>query len=177
MQNKVWISGRVTADIEAKRILKEITSEKQRMNSAIIDGKRVAAVANFTIAVDRTYQKGERDFIHCAAFGITALNLEKYFKKGMGIEIEGIIHTTVQKVNGMRIHQQDIWVEKFWFPPNNERFEVPNELPPMAFDVPHEEPKAEEPKKDETPKQEVSSMPYDYYMDEADADNLTPPEM
>lgn len=53
-------------------------------------------IARFTIAVDRMVKSGEErkaDFIPCTAFAQTAEFIEKYFKKGMAILVEGSINT------------------------------------------------------------------------------------
>lgn len=47
--------------------------------------------ARICVAVDRKYSKGEEktDFINCVAFNKKAEFLNKYFKKGMKINLEG----------------------------------------------------------------------------------------
>ena len=75
MLNVAIIMGRLTRDPELRRT-----------NS----GK---PVASFTVAVDRDYapegQEKETDFIDCVAWNGTAEFVEKYFKKGSMIVVDG----------------------------------------------------------------------------------------
>lgn len=57
------------------------------------DGK--LEIARFSIAVQKNFRReGEPDvdYFNCSAFGATASFIEKYFKKGMKIEVNGEIH-------------------------------------------------------------------------------------
>lgn len=72
-------------------------------------------VARFTVAVDRM-KKDEADFIGCVAFGSTADFLEKYFKKGMRIALEGRIQTGSYTNNeGQKIYTTDVVAERVEF--------------------------------------------------------------
>lgn len=75
--NKVIMMGRLTKDPEVRYT----TGESPR------------AVAKWSLAVDRQYKgrdgKSEADFFACVAFGKTAEFVEKYFRKGMKILVEG----------------------------------------------------------------------------------------
>lgn len=62
--NRITIMGRMTKDAELRRP---------------DSGK---AVTNFTLAVDRDFEKGKTDFIDCVAWGNTAEFVAKYFSKG-----------------------------------------------------------------------------------------------
>ena len=78
MINNVTLIGRLTADPE----LRTTTTGK--------------SVANFTIAVDRTYSKGgnkETDFINICCWESTADFVSKYFSKGSMIALRGEIQT------------------------------------------------------------------------------------
>lgn len=78
--NKVEITGRFTKDPEVR----------------YTSGQNPLAVANFTVAVNKKYKReGQPDanFIPCTAYGKTAEFIEKYFRKGMKIEIVGRIET------------------------------------------------------------------------------------
>jgi single-strand DNA-binding protein len=79
MINEVVEMGRLTADPELK--------QTQSGNS----------VANFTLAVDRSYCKAgserQTDFIDCTAWRGTGEFIAKYFKKGQMIAITGSIQT------------------------------------------------------------------------------------
>lgn len=73
--NKVILTGRLTRDPEM--------SYSQSSNLAI---------ARFTLAVDRRYSKDEEakaDFFNCTAFSKTAEFIEKYFSKGMKMNVVG----------------------------------------------------------------------------------------
>lgn len=74
------------------------------MNKIVLAGRMVrdpelrttntgTEVCSFTIAVDRRFkdQTGERqaDFINCTAWQKTGVFVDKYFKKGDGITLEG----------------------------------------------------------------------------------------
>ena len=76
--NSVNLTGRLTAEPEVR----------------YTDGG--TSVARFTLAVDRRFkQEGgpTADFPRCVAFGKTAEFIEKYFKKGMKMELTGRIQT------------------------------------------------------------------------------------
>ena len=78
MINNVTLMGRLVADPE----LRTTTTGK--------------SVANFTIAVDRSYSKNgnkETDFINIVAWENTADFVSKYFGKGSMIAIQGSIQT------------------------------------------------------------------------------------
>lgn len=71
-------------------------------------------VARFTLACNRKYKRqGEdnADFISCVAFGKTAEFIEKYFTKGMKVEIDGRIKTGSYEKDGVRHYTTDIVVE------------------------------------------------------------------
>lgn len=72
--NKIFITGRITRDIELRTT------------------GNGTEVANFTVAVDRRVKKGDEkkaDFIDCTAWGKTGVFVQTYFKKGDGIEVCG----------------------------------------------------------------------------------------
>lgn len=76
--NKVILMGRITADPELKQTPSGVS------------------VTNFTLAVDRKYNKGEEkqaDFITIIAWRHTADFITKYFTKGSAILIEGELQT------------------------------------------------------------------------------------
>ena len=78
MLNNVILMGRLCSDVELR---------------STSTGK---SVANFRIAVDRGYSKGEdkkADFITIVAWESTANFIEKYFHKGDMIAIRGEIQT------------------------------------------------------------------------------------
>lgn len=93
--NRVEITGRLTKDPEVRY-------------SA---GDNVIAIANFSVAVNRRFTEGT-DFINCKAFGKTAEFVEKYFKKGMKIEVCGRIETGFyEKNDGTRVNTTAVIAE------------------------------------------------------------------
>lgn len=70
------------------------------------------SVARFTLAVDRAYkQEGgpSADFISCVAFGKTAEFIEKYFYKGMKMEVSGRIQTgSYTNQDGNKVYTTDV---------------------------------------------------------------------
>ncbi|KIU04571.1 single-stranded DNA-binding protein (SSB) (helix-destabilizing protein) [Bacillus subtilis] len=77
------------------------------------------AVANFTIAVNRTFtnQQGERevDFINCVAWRKQAENLANYQRKGALIGVNGRLQTSSYEKDGMRFHKTEVSAELIHF--------------------------------------------------------------
>ena len=73
-------------------------------------------MARFTIACQRKGKNAGADFIGCVAYGKTAEVIEKYFKKGKGIEVRGHIQTGSYEKNGQKVYTTDIAVEEIEFP-------------------------------------------------------------
>ena len=118
--NRVVITGRLTRDVETKTTQSDAT------------------VARFGVAVDRRFKReGEptADFFNCVAFGKTAEFVEKYFKKGMKIDLTGHIQTgSYTNKDGQKVNTFDIVVEECEFGESkaaseNSRASAP---PPMA---------------------------------------------
>ena len=88
MLNKIMIMGRITADL----MLKQTNSGKE--------------FVNFTVAVDQFAKDGDSkaDFFRCTAWGKTALFMERYFRKGSMILIEGSMHNDNYKDNNGVTH-------------------------------------------------------------------------
>lgn len=101
MLNKVVIMGRLTANPELRRT----TSGTD--------------VATFTVAVDRKYkdQNGDRqtDFLNCVAWRGTATFIEKYFKKGQQIIVEGSIQNRSYDKDGQKRNITEIIAENAFF--------------------------------------------------------------
>ena len=80
MLNHITIMGRLTRDPEVKILSSNIT------------------LAQFTVAVDRDYQKEgaekQTDFIPCRAWRQTAEFIDRYFRKGQMIIIEGSLESS-----------------------------------------------------------------------------------
>lgn len=75
MLNRVVLMGRLTADPELKKTPGGVS------------------VTAFLLAVQRSYQKEEADFINIVAWRQTAEFICRYFKKGQLIALEGRIQT------------------------------------------------------------------------------------
>ena len=84
------------------------------MNLAILKGRLTKDVTirytqsaepkvfcTFCLAVNRV-TKGECDFIYCKAWGKTACFIEKYFKKGQELLLQGRIEVNTLETNGER---------------------------------------------------------------------------
>lgn len=95
--NKVIISGRLTKNPEI-----------YHSNKA-----PYTAVAKYTLAVNHYAQhKEETSFLSCVAFDKTAEFAEKYFQKGMKVEVTGRLRTGSYVNNeGRTIYTTDIIVE------------------------------------------------------------------
>ena len=71
-------------------------------------------VCKFGIAVSRDFEEGT-DFFNCTAWGSTADNINKYFKKGKRILINGRIKISDSERDGQKKRFTDIIVNKFDF--------------------------------------------------------------
>lgn len=69
--NNIVIKGRLTADPEMRKTTNGVP------------------VVNFTVAVDRTFNRDETDFFRCTAWRATAEFVNQYFKKGQEIAVAG----------------------------------------------------------------------------------------
>lgn len=102
--NSTQLIGRVCRDIEVRYSQ---------------NGNDSTAIARFTVAVDRRFKKeggDTADFISCVAFGKTAEFLEKYFKKGMRIALNGRIQTgSYTNKDGVKIYTTDVIAENVEF--------------------------------------------------------------
>lgn len=99
--NKVFLIGRLVADPTPKTFGELIVSE-------------------FTIALDRKYNKGHQagtvDYIPCTAFGKLGDFSNKYFTKGRKILIEGRLRTsTYQTKEGKNMKKFEVVAESVEF--------------------------------------------------------------
>lgn len=69
--NTITIKGRLTADPEMRKTSNDVP------------------VVNFTVAVDRAFNRDETDFFRCTAWRATAEFVNQYFKKGQEILLTG----------------------------------------------------------------------------------------
>lgn len=96
--NNVILKGRLTKDVELR----------------YTQSAEPVAFATFSVAVNRMKQ-GECDFINCKAWGKTAEFLEKYFKKGQEILLQGRIEVSVVDTDGVKKSFTNVIAEKIEF--------------------------------------------------------------
>lgn len=105
--NKCVLMGRLTRDPEVR----------------YTQGDNAAAVARFSLAVDRRFKKdGDQtaDFINCVAFGKTGEFIEKYGHKGTKFVVEGRIQTgSYTNKDGQKVYTTDVVVEQVEFAESN----------------------------------------------------------
>ena len=111
--NKVILIGRFVRDPE----IRYTTNDK--------------CCASFSIAVDRKYkQEGQQDadFPRVIAWGKTAEFIEKYFRQGMKIVIEGRIQTgKYTNKEGQTVYTTDVVVDSFDFVESNSSSSTTNQ--------------------------------------------------
>lgn len=77
------------------------------------------SIARFSLAVDRRFKSEDgptADFPNCIAFGKTAEFIEKYFRQGMRIGLQGRIQTgSYTNQDGVKVYTTDIVVENCEF--------------------------------------------------------------
>ena len=99
--NKVILIGRLTRDPEVR----------------YTEGG--TSIARFTVAVDRRFKQDggqQADFISCIAFGKAAEIVEKYFKQGSKIVIEGRMQTgSYTNKDGQKVYTTDVVAENVEF--------------------------------------------------------------
>ena len=96
--NNVQLLGRTTNAIELK------TTQS---------GK---TVANFTLAVNRNYDREKTDFINCIVWNKTAEIMASYVAKGQLIAIDGEIQTRAfEDKNGNKRTATEVVVSNFYF--------------------------------------------------------------
>lgn len=95
-------------------------------------------VANFTLAVNRPYKKGEdqkADFFRCVAFGKIGEFVEKNFRKGMKADIVGHINNEEYEKNGQKAYSTQITIESIEFGESKRAGDEQTATPPKADDV------------------------------------------
>lgn len=101
--NLVAFMGRLTRDPEIK-----------------VGGANNTTIARFSIAVDRRYKREgepEADFFDCVAFGKTAEVVEKYFKKGSRILVQGEIrNNNYTNKDGQKVYGMQVLTQAIYFP-------------------------------------------------------------
>lgn len=103
--NKVILVGRLTRDPEVR----------------YSQGENAMAIARYTLAVDRRFNRNNgdentADFIGCVAFGRSGEFAEKYLHKGMKIAVTGRIQTgSYTNKDGVKVYTTDVVVEDHEF--------------------------------------------------------------
>ena len=97
--NKTLICGRMTKDPDVRWT----------------QGNPQTCIARFTLAVDRKTKEKATDFISCVAFGKTAEFIEKYFRKGTKMILEGRIQTGSYEKDGKKFYTTDVVAESVEF--------------------------------------------------------------
>lgn len=96
--NNVILKGRLTKDVELR----------------YTQSAEPVAFATFSVAVNRMKQ-GECDFVNCKAWGKTAEFLEKYFKKGQEVLLQGRIEVSTADTDGVKKTFTNVVAEKVEF--------------------------------------------------------------
>ena len=115
MLNNVILQGRLTGDVEIK----------------VMNNQKQTKYANFSIAVPKT--KDEAMFINLKAFGETAENIAKYFKKGNGIIINGKLDVSQYEKEGQKTSFTAVVVNSFDFPIGNPKENAQKENENVPF--------------------------------------------
>jgi single-strand DNA-binding protein len=95
--NLIVLTGRLTRDPELKY------------------GQSGKAYSRFSLAVDRTFPKGEADFINCVAFDKTAELVGEYLRKGKKVGVQGSLQMNKYEVNGEKRTSYDVIVRTLEF--------------------------------------------------------------
>ena len=99
--NKVILMGRLTRDPEVR----------------YSQGDNSMAIARYTLAVDRRFNRNNNDensadFIGCVAFGKSGEFAEKYFRQGMRVLVSGRLQTgSYTNRDGVKVYTTDVVVE------------------------------------------------------------------
>lgn len=112
--NKTILIGRLTRDPDTKQA-----------------GETV--VTRFTLVVDRRFRKAgdetspHADFISCVAFGKTAEFINKYFKQGTKMALEGRIQTgNYTNKDGIKVYTTDVIAEAVEFAESKRADDAPS---------------------------------------------------
>ena len=120
--NKVILMGRLTRDPEVR----------------YSQGDNAMAIARYTLAVDRRFNRNNNDensadFIGCVAFGKAGEFAEKYFKKGQMVSIIGRLQVRSWDDNeGKKRWSTDVVVEEQYFAESKASFESHKDAAPAA---------------------------------------------
>lgn len=95
--NKVILKGRLTAKPELKTTTTDIF------------------VTDFSVAVNRRFNKEQTDFINCQAWRSTAEFICKYFDKGQEIAVIGELHNDKWEKDGETRYTSRVSVDEAYF--------------------------------------------------------------
>ena len=95
--NKIILKGRLTADPELRKTQNDIS------------------VCNFTVAVNRRFDREKTDFINCEAWRQTAEFIAKYFSKGKEIALIGELHIDKYDKDGETRYSTRVAVDEVEF--------------------------------------------------------------
>ena len=95
--NRVCLMGRLTHDVELRQT------------------QSGTAVAAFSVAVTRKYDREKTDFIDVVAWRQTAEFVTKYFNKGDMIAIEGVIQTRTYEKQGNNRKAVEVVADQVYF--------------------------------------------------------------
>ena len=104
MLNTVVLQGRLGRDIELR----------------YSTGEKATAIGRFSLGITRNFKAPngsyEADWVNCVAFGKTAENMERFFKKGDMVVIVGRIQTgSYTNKEGNKVYTTDVVVNEFQF--------------------------------------------------------------
>lgn len=101
--NNVVLMGRLTRDPEVR----------------YSQGENPIAFARYALAVDRRFKKEgqpEADFINCVTVGKSAEIVEKYFRQGMRVCVQGSIRTgSYTNKEGQKVYTTEVYTENVEF--------------------------------------------------------------
>ena len=122
--NKAILMGRLTSDPEIRYTEQNNT-----------------AVTNFTLAVDRKFQKDKTDFIPIVTWRQTAEFAGKYFTKGMRVAVVGSIQTRSYEGKNGKVYVTEVVADEVYFADSKreQREESDAEEPPIMDDGGDEE--------------------------------------
>jgi len=95
--NVIVLTGRLTRDPEVKA------------------GQSGKVFTRFSIAVDRTFKKGEADFINCVAFGKTAEIIGEHLRKGSKAGFNGSLQMSQYEKDGEKRTSYEVIVNQIEF--------------------------------------------------------------
>ena len=106
-----------------------------------------ATIAKFRIAVPRIFKNDgqpDTDFLNCLAFGKTAEFVEKYFKKGMRVALNGRIQTGSYEKDGRTVYTTDIIADNVEFVESKQNAQEQTQTQPKTEQKPKQTQGADE---------------------------------